>query len=355
MQIRTKLIFATALAVMLRAFQTVTAADTNVASAATLGNPVIARGTGLEITRGDLDEALTGIKAQIQSMTPAQVLQIQRQMLSRLIETKLLLAKATDADKAAGKSTTDLQITALKENAGSPGAFDQQLKTLGMTEADLRAKVTQEAIAQAAFQRELKVTVTDDEVKKYYDTHTADYEQPEMARVSHILIFTVDPVTRAALPADQQLARRKLANDVLVRIRAGADFQTLAKQVSEDPGSKDSGGVLPPFPRGHMVREIEDAAFSLTNNQVSDVITTTSGYQIVKLLEKIPSKKMGYLAATAEIRQGLARQKTAQIGSAYLDGLKKAAAVEILDPNLKPAAASDGGIPAVPPVTATKP
>jgi hypothetical protein len=73
-------------------------------------------------------------------------------------------------------------------------------------------------------------------------------------------------------------------------------------------------------------------------------------------LEKIPSNKMGYLAAIADIRQGLTQQKTAQLGAAYLDGLKKAAAVEILDPNLKPAAT--GGVtvtPATPTVVAPKP
>jgi parvulin-like peptidyl-prolyl isomerase len=356
MQIGTRIIFSTALAAVLCAFQAASAADTNAATTATLGNPVIARGTGLEITRGDLDDAMTGIKAQTQALTPAQVLQVQKQILNRLIETKLLLARATDADKATGKKMADLQMTALKENAVSPEAYDQRLKTLGMTEADLSAKITREATAQAVLQRELKVVVTDDEVKKYYDGHTADYEQPELARVSHILVFTVDPVTHAALPADQQLSRRRKADDLVKAARGGADFAALAKQYSEDPGSKDNGGLLPPFPRGQMLREIEDAAFSLTNNQVSDVIITTSGYQIVKLLEKIPSNKMGYLAAIADIRQGLTQQKTAQLGAAYLDGLKKAAAVEILDPNLKPAAT--GGVtvtPATPTVVAPKP
>jgi hypothetical protein len=188
---------------------------------------------------------MTGIKAQTQALTPAQILQIQKQMLNRLIETKLLRAKATDADNATGKKMEDVQITALKENAGSQEAFDQRLKTLGITKADLSAKITQEATAQAVFQRELKVVVTHDEVNKYYDGHTADYEQPEMARVRHILIFTVDPATHAALPADQQLSRRRKADDLVKAARGGADFAALAKQYSEDPGSKENGGVLP--------------------------------------------------------------------------------------------------------------
>jgi parvulin-like peptidyl-prolyl isomerase len=355
MQIRTKIIFQTILAVVLWAFQDVPAADTNAVTIATLGNPVIARGTGIEITRGDLDEAMNGIKAQSQALDPAQILQIQRQMLNRIIDIKLLLAKATDADRANGKKTADLQMTALKENAVTPEAFAQRLKTLGITETDLSDKIIQEATAQTVLQRELNVTVTDDEVKTYYEGHTADYEQPEMACVSHILIFTIDPVTRAALPADQQMSQRKRADDLVKAARGGADFMKLAKQYSEDTGSKDNGGVLPPFPRGQMAPEIDAAAFSLTNRQVSDVITTGIGYQIIKLLEIIPSKKVGYLAAIADIRQELTQQKAARLAPVYLADLKKAAAVEILDPNLKLVAVTGSDTPAAAPVAAPKP
>jgi parvulin-like peptidyl-prolyl isomerase len=317
------------------------AADTNVVAGESLGNPVIAMGTGIEIKRGDLDEAMAGLK---QTIPPAQIILAEKQILNQLINSRLLLAKATDADTAAGTKAADLQITAAIENAGSQEAFDQLLKTNGLTEAVLRAKRTEAATADAVIQRELKVSVTDDEVKKYYDTHTSDYEQPEMVRVSHILIFTVDPVTHATLAAAQLDARRKLSENVVKAARSGADFAKLARQVSEDLGSKANGGELLPFPRGQMAPEIDAAAFALTNNEVSDVITTSVGYQIIKLIEKIPSKKTSYLTAITEIKQGLTRQKFAQLAPAYLDGLQKAAGVEILDPSLKAADAASPGL-----------
>jgi len=83
--------------------------------------------------------------------------------------------------------------------------------------------------------------------------------------VSHILIFTVDPVMRGAARAELD-ARRKLGENLVKAARAGTDFGKLAKQYSEDPGSKADGGELPPFPRGQMAPEIDTAAFSLTNN-----------------------------------------------------------------------------------------
>ena len=79
---------------------------------------------------------------------------------------------------------------------------------------------------------------------------------------------------------------------MLKRARASEDFATLAKTYSEDPGSREDGGELPEFPRGQMVPEFENAAFALTNNQISDVITTVYGYHIIKLLDKKSSHRI---------------------------------------------------------------
>ena len=106
--------------------------------------------------------------------------------------------------------------------------------------------------------------------------------------------MTIDPATRTSLPTNTVAAKRKQIDDLLKQIRGGADFAALAKQYSEDPGSKDNGGELPEFPRGQMVPEFEAAAFSLTNNQVSDVVTTQFGYHIIKMIDLTPAKKYAF-------------------------------------------------------------
>jgi peptidyl-prolyl cis-trans isomerase C len=237
-------------------------------------------------------------------------------------------------------------MTALLERAGSQEALDRQMKAIGMTMAGLRSKVTQENTAQAVLTRELNVTVTDAEAKQFYDDHPADFEQPEMVHVRHILLMTMDPVARAPLPADQQQAKHKQIDDLLKQIRGGADFAALAKQYSEDPGSKDNSGELPAFSRGQMVPEFEAAAFSLTNNQVSDVITTAYGYHIIKLIDKTPAKKVGYATVTTKIKDFLTQQKTEKLAPTYLEKLKKTADVQILDADLKAAEAAATNAPA---------
>jgi parvulin-like peptidyl-prolyl isomerase len=183
--------------------------------------------------------------------------------------------------------------------------------------------------------------VTDAEATNFYTSRSADFEQPELANVRHILLLTMDPVTRAPLTMEQQQNKHKQAEDILKHARAGDDFMALVKQYSEDPGSKDSTNeiVLTRGSQG-IPPEIEAAAFSLTNNQISDVITTSVGYSIIKLISKTPPKKVEYSAAADKIKDYLMQQKTEKLAPAYLDKLQKDADVQILDADLKAAVAA---------------
>jgi peptidyl-prolyl cis-trans isomerase C len=325
---------------------TATKASSQAAMTALFGDPVIAKGKGFEIKRSELDEVVTGIKSAAasrgQTIPPGQMTQIESQLLERLIQDKLLLQKATDADRTNGVQKTTVQINALLERFGSQELLERQMKAAGLTIADLRFKLTQENTALAVKIRELNITVTDAETKQFYDdtNHQADFEQPEMAHVRNILLLTMDPVTRAPLPMDQQQAKRKQIDDLLKRIRGGADFAALAKQYSEEPSSKDNGGELPPLAREQMGTELAAAAFSMTNNQVSDVITTVYGYHIIKLLDKTPAKKVDYATVSPKIKDFLTQQKIGKLEPAYLEKLEKAADVQILDADLKAAAAT---------------
>lgn len=319
------------------------------AMTALFGDPVIVKGNGFQIKQSELDEVMVGIRSAAAShgetVSPEQLSGLESQMLNRLIQIQLLLQKSTDADKADGKKKADEQIATLLQKAGSQGALDTQLKAVGMTLDQLRAKVTQESTAMATLQHALNVMVTDADVNQFYTNHPADFEQPDQAHVRHILLLTIDPATHEPLPDDQIQAKKKLIDDIHKRVDAGEDFATLATKYSEDPGSKDKGGELPPFGHGEMVPEFEAAAFSLTNNQISDVVKTQYGYHIIQLLDKTPAKKLeltdkvpqSAMTIAGKIKDFLTQQQVEKLAPAYLAGLKKNADVEILDPELKAA------------------
>jgi parvulin-like peptidyl-prolyl isomerase len=269
--------------------------------------------------------------------------------LNDLIVNQILLQMATDADKAEGKKDADQYVAQVIKQFGTQQAVEVQLKAAGKTFDDWRTERTQQSTATAVMIRELNAAPTDAEIQKYYTDHPTASEMPETAHVRHILLLTMDPATHEKLPDDQIAAKKKQIDDILKRARAGEDFARLAKEYSEDPGSKDKGGDLPPFARASvdptraMVPEFEAAAFSLTNNQISDVITTQFGYHIIQLLDKIPAKKLALTdkplssdtTLGEEIKDFLTRKKLQELAPAYIEKLSQSPGVEILDPALK--------------------
>ncbi len=325
------------------------------AMTALFGDPVIAQGKGFEIKRSELDQVMSGAKANAAAQGQQLPPDFQIQILNQLIYIQLLQQKATDADRAAGQKDADLQFTNILKHFGSPEALERQLTAVGMTVQQLRAKAVQEAVAKAALRRELNISTTDAEAMDYYTNHPSEFESPETVHVRHILLLTMDPATRAPLSADQVAAKRKSIDNLLKRVKAGEDFATLATQYSEDPGSKDNGGELPAFPHGQMVPEFEAAAFALATNQVSDVITTAYGFHIIKVLDKSPAKKntldtvlddINHTTVADALKDVLTRQKVAKAAPAYVEKLKKENSVEILDPNLKALQAAMTNAPA---------
>ena len=304
-------------------------------------DPVVVKAKGFEIKRSQLDDALIAIKGNLpvsgQKMPPNEV--IEQQILDRLIQIQLLMSRATAEDKAKGKAAFEKELQAVKTNMKASeeefaDKLNRQLRAQGLTRAQWEKQRTELATIAAVLERELKAEVPDEDVKKFYMDNPAKFEQPEMVRASHILLSTRDAASRAELSNDEKKAKRKQIEDLLKRARDGEDFAKLAREFSEDPGSKDKGGEYT-FPRGQMVPEFEAAAFSLKTNQISDVVTTPFGYHIIKLSEKIPARKVELAKASEDIKQFLKSQQIQKQMPAFLDKLKQEAGVEILDEKFK--------------------
>jgi peptidyl-prolyl cis-trans isomerase C len=276
-----------------------------------------------------------------QTLTPENLMMIQRQKLNDLISFRLLLARATEADLAKGKEQFAKALERIKkDNKLTDAEFDEklsgQLKMQGLTRAEWDQQRLDQGTVAAVLERELNLTVSDEAAKKFYDENPTKFEQPEQVRASHILIGTKDMATGTDLSDEQKKAKRKQIDDLRKRAMQGEDFAKLAKEFSEDPGSKESGGEYT-FGRGRMVPEFEAAAFSLNTNQISDVVTTAYGYHIIKLSEKIPAKVVSYAEVADDLKEALKSQELQKKleDGAYLAKLRQDAGVEILDEKMK--------------------
>jgi len=122
-----------------------------------------------------------------------------------------------------------------------------------------------------------QVKISDDEVAKFYENNKSNFDK---VTVKHILLLTSDQGKELSLEKQEEV--KKKAEDILVKVKAGEDFASLAKQYSEDPGSKDNGGEYT-FGRGEMVKEFEDWSFQAKAGDV-DIVKTSYGYHVMKFV-----------------------------------------------------------------------
>ncbi len=168
------------------------------------------------------------------------------------------------------------------------------------------------------------VQVPDADVEAFYTQNKAQYSTEGRVRASHILLKTEgkDDATVKAR-AEALLAQAKAPN---------ADFAALARANSEDEGSAVNGGDLNYFGKGQMVPEFEAAAFGLKPGQISDLVKTTFGYHIIKVVDSQPETVRPVADVKPEIIDQLkwqkAQQQAEQIGKAMEAAIKSAADME---------------------------
>jgi peptidyl-prolyl cis-trans isomerase D len=149
-----------------------------------------------------------------------------------------------------------------------------------------------------------KTTISPQDVENYYNSNVQQFQTPEQVRASHILLKT-DGKNEADV--------RKQAEDILKQAKApGADFAALAKKYSEDDGSKENGGDLDYFPKGRMVPEFEQAAFSMQPGQISDLVKSQFGFHIIKVVDHKPASTRSLDEVRAQIQETLSNQRVDQ-------------------------------------------
>ncbi len=171
-----------------------------------------------------------------------------------------------------------------------------------------------------------KAQVTDKEIRSYYDQNRHAFRQPEQVRAGYILI----KVDAAANQAKRSEARKKI-EDIRKKAVAGEDFAALARTHSEDPTAKN-GGDMGFVREGQLLKPIEEALFTLKPGEVSDIVETTIGYQLVKLVERRPETTVPFENVKDRLRAVLEQEKKQQEANAYIAKVREKAAVQTFLP-----------------------
>ncbi|MGC1361219.1 MAG: peptidylprolyl isomerase [Silvibacterium sp.] len=162
--------------------------------------------------------------------------------------------------------------------------------------------------------------VTDAEVQQYYQRHLKDYQVDEQVKVRHILIAVSSQDPKA------DAAAKSKAQSILDQLHHGADFAKLAKENSDDPGSKAQGGELGWIKHGVTVPEFDQTAFALQPGQTSGLVRTKFGYHIIQTEEKQAAHTRPLDEVKPEITATLTRQNESQQEQAFAQQLATEAA-----------------------------
>ncbi|MGC2576660.1 MAG: peptidylprolyl isomerase, partial [Terrimicrobiaceae bacterium] len=282
---------------------------------------------GEKISKAQLDEAfdkavqMTGVNAA--DLTSEQKMEGYRQILDELI-TEKLVSKAA-AGVTVPQSEVDAQIAKIKAQFPSEEDFSKQLATVGQSPEQLGEMVRKMLKQQQWLESEIasKTEVTDEEAKKFYEANKAEFEQPETVKASHMLF-------RVNKEDSEEVVNKKLeqAKTAEARAKKGEDFATLAKELSEEPGAKESAGDLGFFPKDRMVPEFASAAFSQKVGDISDPVRTQFGWHIIKVTDKKAAGTLPYDEVKAQLIAYLKAKKQEEAAQALLKSLRSSAQIE---------------------------
>jgi foldase protein PrsA len=287
------------------------------------------------IMEEDLDKAMKSYDSKLKQQYGADyvsnsklkegIKNLKKQQLNKLVTEKILLKKAgelnlklTDSDV---NKKVDEELAKYKAAYSGAGQYENLLKKNEITENQFKELLKQSIIISAAQEDILKnITITDDEVKSFYDKNKDTvFTQGAGANVAHILV------------ADEQTAKNLKA-----KLDGGADFTELAKANSIDPGSKNNGGSLGfvQYDTKELVTEFVNGFKNLKEGQVSESVKSEYGYHLIK----VTGIKSGEVVSFDKVKEGikaeLLQAKQESVLDAKIKEWKTALNVKIYDDKL---------------------
>jgi peptidyl-prolyl cis-trans isomerase SurA len=256
----------------------------------------------------------------------AKLRELRRKVLERLIDEKILDHEA----KKSGVKVTSKEVDAVVEdikrrNQATQEDLEKALQKDGMTLEAYRQNIERTLVRSKLVRWAVKVEPKSDEktLRDFYQKNIDQYRTSESYHPAHILLV----VPSGATAEETQEIRRK-CQQVLDRIRKGADFGEMALLYSQDPSAR-FGGDLGYFKRGELVPVLEQAVLRLKVGEVSGIVRTDFGFHILKLLDHKEGVPSPFESVKEKVYEDYNAQEWDKAVQSYISSLKKEAVIEI--------------------------
>jgi peptidyl-prolyl cis-trans isomerase C len=249
---------------------------------------------------------------------------VKNRILENLIDAEVLYQQSQKEGIKVDDQAINEQIKKMKKRFSDETAYKKAIERMHVSEKEFRTEIQRALAINQLIDTNVrqKITVTDEESKKYYNNNSNLFKQPEQVKISLIWIKVT--------PDDEEskkIQARKKIEMVQKKVKQGEDFGKLAKAYSEGPNAQREGawGYLK---RGKSADPIRDAAFALKVGEVSGIIETKSGYHLIKVNDKKPAGTTPYKEVIPMIERHLEKEKEKTEIQGYIENLKKSAKIK---------------------------
>lgn len=306
------------------------------AGAADLIEAVVVRVGDRIVTRSQYEKRLRDVFNEIEQTTPpaevaARKERIRKELVDDLIDELLIKDRADRIGVSVTAAEINDAIGRLKQqyNITTDEQFNASLQQSGMTRADMELRLRDTLITNKVFARELRNRgeLDDRELRERYNREKDQYRLPERARLREIVIIKPEN------PSDVEAARQRAVEAATKARAAGANFATLAAELSE-AATKEKGGDLGEVVRGELLPNLDTAVFNATAGSVVGPIETRSGWHVVLVEQRLPSEVPAFETIKERLRKDASEETFQRDLKAYLENLRKDAYIQIHEQNV---------------------
>jgi Parvulin-like peptidyl-prolyl isomerase len=282
------------------------------------------------ILQSEVEDRAAPLMAEIASIAnpserEARTNAIRREALERLIDDQLLAQQATELKLTVSNDEIDRAIEQIKRDYGlNDSQLKDELRKQGLSMAAYRMNTKREILKYRVLNIAVgsKINVGDSEVQSYYDRHMKSANV--QVRASHIFIAIPEDADNATV-----IDREKLAKSLLGRAQEGEEFAKLAREYSEDAGTRAEGGDLGFIGRDILPKPMEELVFSMRVGDIRGPVRADRGFHVIKLVDKRAKESKPFAEVQDDIRIRLRQREMERQTKIYLSDLRKKVLVDI--------------------------
>jgi len=267
----------------------------------------------------------------------AEIDERQKTSLRDLIDQSLLVQRAKDMGVSVEPELIKrLDAIRIQNKIDSMEELEKAVTSQGLNWEDFKNNIRNTLLTQRVVSSEVgaHITISDEEISKYYEAHKKEYVRPEQ-----VALRSIEVNTQGKKPEEIPDLRKK-AETTLQRIKDGEDFGEMAKRFS-DSNTKTQGGFLGMFKRGELSKELEDKVFNMKKNELTEVTETKQGFLILQVLEHYDEGEQSLAKVKNEITDKLYGARMEPAMREYLKTLREQSFV-VIKPGYVDAAGGPG-------------